>query len=85
MSDNKANTDDDRDPDESEEDEITRTQRRTYCLIYRHFGHYGSKSLRHLHEVVSGIKRIRILPLHKRICEPCKIGKMQKKISKKLV
>ena len=80
----EANTDDDGDPDESEEDETTRGQRRTYRLMHRRFGHYGSKILRHLHEVASGIKEIKIPPPHRRICEPCKIGKMRKKISKKL-
>jgi hypothetical protein len=52
--------------------------------MHRRFGHYGSKILRHLHEVASGIKKIKIPPPHRRICEPCKIGKMRKKISKKL-
>ena len=49
------------------------------------FGHYKSKSLRYLHKVASGIKKIKIPPSHWRICELCKIGKMQRKISKKLV
>ena len=80
----EADTKDDIDPDESEEDKTTRDQRRIYRLIHRRFGHYGSKSLRHLHEVASGIKKIKIPPLRRRICEPCKIGKMRKKISKKL-
>ena len=80
----EADTKDDHDPDESEEDETTRGQRRTYRLMHRRFGHYGSKSLRYLHEVASGIRKIRIPPIHRRICEPCKIGKMRKKMSKKL-
>ena len=84
LSEDEADTEDDGDPDESEEDETTKGQRRTYRLMHRRFGHYGPKILKHLHEVASGIKKIKIPPPHRRICEPCKIGKMRKKISKKL-
>jgi hypothetical protein len=71
------------DPDESEDDDLSKNQRRTYRLMHRRFGHYGSKSLRYLHEV-SNIKKIKIPPIYRRICEACKIGKMRKKINKTL-
>jgi Reverse transcriptase (RNA-dependent DNA polymerase)/gag-polypeptide of LTR copia-type len=80
----EAETEDSADPDESEEDETTRNDRRYYRLMHRRFGHYGSNILRRLHEVASGIKQIKIPPPHRRICEACKIGKMRKKINKRL-
>ncbi|KAI0999794.1 hypothetical protein K3495_g8405 [Podosphaera aphanis] len=72
------------DPDISEHDEASKSQRKRYRLIHRRFGHYGSEALRHLHEVASGIKKISIPEKEKRICESCKIGKMKRKISKEL-
>ncbi|KAI0998856.1 hypothetical protein K3495_g9341 [Podosphaera aphanis] len=72
------------DPDESENDVTSKSQRKRYRLMHRRFGHYGSEALRHLHEVASGIHKISIPPKEKRICKSCKIGKMRRKISKKL-
>ena len=72
------------DPDDSKEEAETRNQRRHYRLMHRRFGHYGAGMLRKLHEVASGVKKIKIPPPHKRICEHCKIGKMRRKISKRM-
>ncbi|KAI0992424.1 hypothetical protein K3495_g15761 [Podosphaera aphanis] len=72
----------DGDPDESETDEASKSQRKRYRLMHRRFGHYGSEALRHLHEVASGIRKIHVPPKEKRVCKSCKIGKMRRKISK---
>ncbi|KAI0991970.1 hypothetical protein K3495_g16216, partial [Podosphaera aphanis] len=72
----------DGDPDETETDEASKSQRKRYRLMHRRFGHYGSEALRHLHEVASGIRKIHVPPKERRVCKSCKIGKMKRKISK---
>ena len=70
------------DPDESEAEEpTTKKERKTYRLMHRRWGHYGPEMLRKLH-LVTKIKKIKIPPAGRRVCGPCKKGKMRNKISK---
>ena len=71
--------------DNSDEEEAnTQTARKRYKLIHRRFAHYGPQLIRNLHKVLEGIDKVKIPPPDKRICDSCKIGKICKKISKKL-
>ena len=52
--------------------------------MHRKFVHYGSESLRHLHEFATCVDKIHIPPKENRLCKSCKIGKMRRKINKTL-
>ena len=63
------------------EEPTTKKERKTYRLIYRRWGHYGPEMFRKLYLVIK-IKKIKIPPAGRRVCGPCKRGKMRNKISK---
>ena len=68
---------------EEETGPIDQAQKDRYDLWHRRFAHLGVYKIRHLHDVTTLKKKIRI-PSKLAICKPCKVAKMRNRIDRKV-